>query len=465
MGRYRLEIIALAIVVTLVGFVGAGMYRLSYDVWAGLVIGPVLLVFTVAMLRRLLVDQLAPLYPILVVGFLAKLLGSVIRYYVVFDAYGKNGDAERYFDAGNALAAQVKHGASMFELVPLARDAQFIEKLTACLFYLIGPTRMGGFFVFSTFAFWGSVSFIRAAAMAVPGLAITRYAMLCVFAPSLVFWPSSLGKEAWILGCIGYFSLGVAKILTWNGRTNGVLLCAASALGMGTVRPHIAAIFVAAFTMAFVQSIVVPPQPVTARRRGSMLLFAVGAVAIMFLTANAALSYFDEGDQSTGFVGGVSNVLSRTTEQTLQGGSSFATLDTSSPTSWPYAIFRTLTRPLIYEANSIATLIPAVETTAFLIALALSWRRILGLPHTLRKAPYVSYALVATMMFGLAFTAVGNLGILVRQRSLVTPFVVLLLCLPKRPPRALRDAPHEFAPEYSLYRSHSQPRVGSLLGR
>ena len=441
--RYRAELLTLAVIVVGVAIVGTAMYRLSYDIWVAFVIGPVLLVVTFPMLRHVLGDELRDLFPILALGFFVKLVGCCLRYFVVFDAYGKNGDAETYFDTGNALAAQVRNGkASFFELIPLARDTRFVEKLTGLIFYFMGPTRLGGFFIFATFAYWGTVSLVRAAHMAVPGLAVRRYAWFCALAPSLVFWPSSLGKEAWILGCLGFFSLGVAKVLTWNGRSGGAVLALLSALGMGTVRPHIAAVFLAATTFAVVQSVILPPQPSSMRRRSASAMLALASLGTVVFAATVTVKFLGAGRQDSGSTGsttGIAAILRRTTGQTLQGGSSFTPIDTSSPRSWPYAIFRTLTRPLLNEATSISTLIPAIETTALVVIAILGWRRLAGLLQTMRRSPFFTYAFISTMMFGLAFTAVANLGILVRQRSLVTAFVALMLCGPPR--RLTTEAP------------------------
>ncbi len=44
--------------------------------------------------------------------------------------------------------------------------------------------------------------------------------------------------------------------------------------------------------------------------------------------------------------------------------------------------------------------------------------------------PYVVFALLCVVTFGVAFASIGNLGILTRQRSLILPLVLLFWCLP-----------------------------------
>ena len=55
----------------------------------------------------------------------------------------------------------------------------------------------------------------------------------------------------------------------------------------------------------------------------------------------------------------------------------------------------------------------------------------------LPSTPYLVFALLCVGTFGVAFATFGNLGLLVRQRSLVLPLVLLFLCVPPLPERQL----------------------------
>jgi ABC-type transport system involved in cytochrome c biogenesis permease component len=62
--------------------------------------------------------------------------------------------------------------------------------------------------------------------------------------------------------------------------------------------------------------------------------------------------------------------------------------------------------------------------------------------------PYVVFALLCVVTFGVAFASIGNLGILTRQRSLILPLVLLFWCLPPivfagERARAARDSQRE----------------------
>ncbi len=134
-----------------------------------------------------------------------KLAGAVARYYVAFSVYGGNADAGRYHRAGVELAGDFRH--LDFAGVHLVTGTSFIENVTGLVYALIGPSKLGGFVFFSWLGFWGLFLFYRAFTIAVPLGRRRSYAHLLFFLPSLVFWPSSIGKEAWMM-----FSLGDRRV-------------------------------------------------------------------------------------------------------------------------------------------------------------------------------------------------------------------------------------------------------------
>jgi hypothetical protein len=74
-------------------------------------------------------------------------------------------------------------------------------------------------------------------------------------------------------------------------------------------------------------------------------------------------------------------------------------------------------------------------------------RRLANLPQMLLH-PFVVFAMAVLIMSGIAFSSIGNLGVLTRQRSLVVPFLLLPLCLPPRPPQGV---PSYEAPRVAAY--------------
>ena len=85
---------------------------------------------------------------------------------------------------------------------------------TGIVYYLFGRDLIAGFFVFGLIAFVGSYLWYRAAVIAIPFLDRRLFFLLMMFAPSIVFWPAGVGKEALMQFGLGSVALGVAYILT-----------------------------------------------------------------------------------------------------------------------------------------------------------------------------------------------------------------------------------------------------------
>ena len=421
---------------------GWAMMNTSYDVWGAFVLMPIVVLLTVPLLRRRLRDEEPVILRIALIGLLAKFAGSGFRYYVAFDLYGGSTDAGRYHDFGRALSGAVRSGeASPFDVIPSGIGTPFIERLTALVYTVVGSSRLGGFIIFSWLAYIGALWFYRAAALAVPALDRRLYAILIFFGPSLVYWPSSIGKEAWMIWCLGAASFGGAKLLTGRWGLGAFMLTAAGLVGAAFVRPHFAAIWLGALVVALIFGLVSGRSGRGARGRFGSLVFAGLAVAGLVVVAGITLRYLDPGDGGDAAVnapvsGRVTSIFEETTRRSEQGGSGFEPITIGGPQTWPYAIIRTLTRPLLHEARSFAELIPAAEMTALFALALLGWRRILNIPQQLGRTPYLVLAFLVLIMFGLAFTTIGNLGILTRQRSLIMPLFMLFFCLTPWPSRA-----------------------------
>ena len=172
----------------------------SFDVWGAVLLVPILIGLSVPVLRRQAIRESDPgTFRLLFLALIVKLAGAVARYYVAFSVYGGAADAARYHRAGVELAGGFRH--LDFAGVHLRTGTSFIENITGLVYALIGPSKMGGFVFFSWLGFWGLFLFYRAFTIAVPVGRRRSYALLLFFLPSLVFWPSSIGKEAWMMFC------------------------------------------------------------------------------------------------------------------------------------------------------------------------------------------------------------------------------------------------------------------------
>lgn len=449
-----------ALAAVLVGLALA-MQHSSYEVWGGVLLLPILTMVTLPLLRVAVRKDVPHLYRILAIGFFLKLAGTALRFYVFSKVYGSASDATLYFERGARLASGVRSGRlGISEIIPWARELGFVIKLSGLVLTITGPTRLGAFMVFGWLGFWGVVFIVKAACRAIPGLEQHRFAILCITVPSIVFWPSSLGKEAWILFAIGVLSLGLSRLFVWDRPVVGLLLATLGGMGIGAVRIHLAAVFVAGAAFAFVQGLLAPANEAMQQRRGGRLLLAFASLSLMGTIGYLAVRHISLSKDGGDFLSGIDNALSRAESMSETGGSSFTPINTRNPLVWPWAIFRTLTRPLPVDVHSASAFFPAVETTAYLLALIACRRRVAGLRAAMRRSPFLTYCIASTAIFGVVFSAFGNLGILVRQRSLVVPFMILLLCIPAR-----RSRNQRLADQLDVPAARPRQRTGAAASR
>ncbi len=290
------------------------------------------------------------------------------------------------------------------------------------MYAVTGPTLIGGYLVFSWLGFWGLLLFFRAFQIAVPGGHHRRYALMVFFLPSLLFWPSGIGKEAWMTLGLGLSAYGVALLFT--RRRIGILPLALGLLATVAVRPHVTLLVVGALVVAYA----VRP----ARRTTSLTpVIKVGGVLVLLLATYVVLRKTASflGVQDVSFAG-FDGALQKAQENTAQGGSQFAGAAITSPLGLPWAAVTVLFRPFPWEADSGQALAASAEGV-LLVYLTWHFRRsLLAVPRLLRRSPYVTFSLTYLLGYIVIFSGFANFGILVRQRSLALPAFLVLLAVP-----------------------------------
>lgn len=407
----------------------------DYDTWGAFVVFPPLAVLGVVILRRMFSGELATVGTIMIVGLFLKFAGSLARHWVGFEAYQGAIDAGRYHDyAVDKATAVWSFEADVWTLIPDGTGTPFMEDVTAIIYALTGASLLGGFLVFGWLAYIGTAFMVKAACIAVPQLAGLRYALLCVLAPSIVYWPSSIGKEAWMFLTLGIATYGIARALARKGLVVPGAVAAVGLLGAAMVRPHMAALWIAGAVPALILLLVARPAGGEARppirdRLGAVLVVAVAVVGLV-VAAGATVRYLDFEDEEGEVT--ATAIFEETTRRTLQAGSNFDPPSIDNPANWPFASVRTLTRPLLIEARGSGQLLSALEMTVLIGIAVVSWRRLVNLPRQLVSVPFVAFAMTVLFFGSLAFTSFANLGVLTRQRTLLFPFLLLILCLPTR---------------------------------
>ncbi len=399
----------------------------SYDTWGGLVIAPVLIGISIPLLlrfaRRNGEDAMVGIF---IAGMMLKLAGSMVRYFVVFSVYGGN-DSVAYDQWGKQLAPLIRNGDFAVKIPVKLVGTGFIEIATGWLYALTGNTIVGGYLVYSWLGFWGLYFFYRAFRTAVPGGDQRRYAYLVFFLPSLLFWSSSIGKEAWMTFGLGIAAYGVARMLTY--RRGGIPMLLGGLGATMLVRPHVALVVFLALFAAFI---------LRPTRKASLTspIAKVGGLILLLLVGVAVLSQVQEffGTKKLDDTS-VTGVLAYTNQQSSEGGSEFKAEPVSGPVGFVSATLAVVFRPWPYEAHNIMAALASMEGVVLLGLFVTSYRRLAALPRAMIKIPYVAFSVVFSLGFIFAFSSVGNFGIMVRQRVQLLPFLIVILAVPEVIPR------------------------------
>jgi hypothetical protein len=396
----------------------AWLVQLPYSAAGGVVVVHVLAVVTIPLLSWLERNSDRRIRRLVVAALVAKLAGTLARYAVLLSVYGE-GDALEYDRVGSLLATFFRQGDFSVDIGQRVVGTGFVEILTGLVYTLTGSTRLGGFFVYSWLGFWGLYLFFRAFRLVFPEGDHRRYGLFLFFLPSMLFWSSSIGKDAWMTLALGVFAYGAALVLTH--AKSGLVWMVTGALGTAMVRPHVTVMAVASLMVAYL---------ISGSRRpsfGGPLIKMVGlaVLAVVFTFAFGAVeSYLKLGEQTS-----IEQAFDRTTERTSKGGSEFTAPSARSPVELPGAIFSVVFRPLPFEAGSPLTLFASLEGSFLLVLFLRNWRCLRNLVPR-RRLPYLTMVSAYSLMFTVAFSNVSNFGILARQRAQLFPFLLVVLAVP-----------------------------------
>jgi hypothetical protein len=379
----------------------------------------------------------------LVWGMVAKEIGSVLRYRTLVNSYGDVGDASVFNDYGQRYAKFWLGRTDVYSHLDNIRKSNFIRWFTGVVYYLFGRDMIAGFMVFGLIAFVGSYLWYRATVEAVPFLNKKLYFLIVMFAPSILFWPSSIGKEALMQFGIGSAALGTAHL--FNGKLlRGLLVALPGAWLLYIVRAHLLALVVLSAAVAYV--IGRGPRANRATSATSSLVKPIGLVLVAFLAVFAV----GQGAKSLGLpsltLDSVQSELDQTTASTGQGGSSFDNGGNSlSPLHLPQGMATVLLRPFPWEVDSPLQSLASLEGLALAGFIFIRRKSIaISLRH-LRSVPFIFYCWTLTILYSVTFQAFANFGLLDRQRSLVLPALYVLLCLDSRQAREFDDEQRERA--------------------
>ena len=433
----RTALIVIGVVSVLLVAIFASIDLMNFDAFMGVIVVLVLAIATVPLLRWIARKEDPAILNILYWGLALKAIFTLVRYFVITVVYADNGDAGVYSDGGAYLMDLYRHGQFVLEVPALksrGEETNRIAVVVGFIYMITGVSRYAASFVFSWLCFVGQLLMYRAFRRGVPDGDSRRYAVLVLLLPSMLFWPSSIGKEALMVFSIGVASFGAAKLLSARTDASGLLVFLAGTAGLFFVRPHMSLIAIVSLAMAGFVSVVTGFSQ-QEDKRASARPFAIRILALGVLLAASGVATTqvgkvlgdgsgEESDQ------GLTSVLERTKAQTSEGGSAYEPVAVTSPVHFPAAVMTVLVRPFPWEAHSVNSVIASGEGL-ILVAIGVSGRRrLISWCKALPSRPYLVYCLAFTITFVVAFSYIANFGILARQRTQMLPLMLTILAMP-----------------------------------
>ncbi|MBM3675065.1 MAG: hypothetical protein FJW88_08935 [Actinobacteria bacterium] len=354
-------------------------------------------------------------------AFAAKMMGTLLRALVVSQLYNNQSDAYDFHLWGQYYAPYFRR--LDFSQVPSFSGTDFMRALSGMVYAVTGSSKFSGGIVFSFLSFLGLLLCWRAFRRAIPDGDGYRYGLLVLFLPSLLYWPSSMGKEGFCLFGIGVASYGFARILT-RRIFSGLALFALGVFLLSLLRPHIALTLFSGAALAAAVGKSRSPGAKTSLVR--MVVF--GALMVTWtMLASSTSSFFGVPSLNQE---SMNQILGEAEGRTDEAGSKFEPASMSHPATVPLAAVTVLFRPFPIEVHSPVAAASALEGVFLFGLCCVSWRRLRSIPRCMRESPYTAYCIGALVAFVYAFSAFSNFGILARQRSQFLPLFLVLVCLP-----------------------------------
>ena len=175
-------------------------------------------------------------------------LGLALRFLACFYRFDHGADGGIYTEKAAELARSYRHlnfNVDTGGTFPGSGGMRFLAGIVATI---TDSNAFAEFLVFTWLGFLGCYLLYRAFATALPDADHHRYALLIFLWPSLAFWPSSVGKDCWMLFTLGIAALGAARVFA--RRPGGYSLLVVGSLLGSIVRPHISLLALVGFGFA-----------------------------------------------------------------------------------------------------------------------------------------------------------------------------------------------------------------------
>jgi hypothetical protein len=324
------------------------------------------------------------------------------------------------------------------------RSMFILAMIVAFLMLLVGPHIVAVFLFGVPVAAAAAFIYYRAFQSFAPDEASKRrFAVYIFLFPSLVFWSVFLGKDVWVFFFMATTTLAVAQLLQ-QIRIRTILALVGSMTVIMIMRPHVGGTLLLSMVLVLALRPVKVKGPILVLRP----LLQSGVIAILFVAFTAVAG------SALGNIGVKALTMDALAERAFlahkgfantEGGSALPiAIETNDPTAValfiPLGVTTLLFRPFVWEAHNAMAFAAGIENLV-LLGLVL-WR----LPSIfrgvlmIRRTPMVAFVLLAFTTTAIVLAFDWNLGATQRHRTMVLPYLFMLMALPSRRTRAPEPA-------------------------
>ncbi len=389
---------------------------------------------------------------IVVFGFLAHVVGVFVQVFVIEQIYGGSSDIAGYYRSGVELASALRKDFQFifpeafkifvhddtanlpFAVFGGAGSTGSLTVLSSLLFLVLGDSLYGAAMATALFAFFGKLAIFLAIS---PGFARAhrqRVLLATLLVPSVVFWSSTIAKEAVSVGFLGLALLLLRSFLDGRFKPSRLLLAAFCLTPVALIKPYVLLCFTVAFAvwlylergLRLGRHFVIRPSTALV----ALLLMTGGVIVLGKLAPRIAVENLAKSTSAVQAAGvnveGGSNYQLREPVPEQEEDSGVQSQLLLAPIALPTALFR----PFIFEVRNPMMLLNALETTAllFLTIRVLFRGGLVRVRDAIAGNPTLVFSLLFSLILG---TAVGlastNLGSLSRYRMPFMPFFVGLI--------------------------------------
>ena len=355
------------------------------------------LVFTIGLFVALFLSRRYAVYP--QKAILLYLWHTIFCFLYLFYSLYNQADSIGYY----------KRSLTFDWSISLGTDS--VDAFSAIFSQGLGFSYLGLFLVFNIIGFIGFSAFYAVLSYITLGAPsyITRISTVIIFLPSVSFWSSALGKDAF-----SFMSVGLALWASLDLKRYIWLMVFAIVL-MLIVRPHMSGLMVIALSLAlFFQPGASPVQ---------RFLYSLVAAGGAILLVPLALSYAGVGGDAQ--VSDLVEYIEQRQKENLDGASS---VDINNM-SLVVKLFTYFFRPLPFEAHNFAALAASLDNVVLLLMLFLSLRLVLKRKNFQTDIDKSGRIFLWTYSFSawviLSMTT-ANLGIAMRQKWMFAPMLIVL---------------------------------------